>query len=273
MKNGLTIAGSDCGGGAGIQADLKTMCALGIYGMSVVTAVTVQNTRRVYGVHELPPSVVAGQIDAVFTDIPVHAVKVGMVLTGGTIRVIRERLCANQAVNIVVDPVMVSKSGYRLLQPEAERSIAELVAAADLVTPNLPEAERLTGMMVRTPEDMCKAAELIRKMGAKSVLVKGGHLDSDPIDLLLTDEGPIFLQSKRIPVKNTHGTGCTLSAAIACGLAKGKPLAVAVAEAKDYVTRAILDSLEIGGGPGPLGHMTELYRRAEQSHRKGDRDE
>lgn len=262
MYNVLTIAGSDPSGGAGIQADLKTMCALGVYGMSAITALTVQNTQKVYDVQEARPDIVAGQIDAVFRDIPVHAVKVGMMSNVEIIGIIRDRLLCHKAVNIVVDPVMVSKSGYRLLRQEAEQAVGQLIAIADVVTPNLPEAELITGMRITTEEEMSAAARSITEMGAKAALVKGGHLDGDANDILFADSELTRLPAPRVPTKNTHGTGCTLSSAIACGLAKGMPVRKAVEEAKDYVTQAIRDSLSIGQGVGPLGHMARLYRDA-----------
>lgn len=262
MKHVLTVAGSDPSGGAGIQADLKTMCALGVYGMSVITAVTVQNTRKVYDVQEIDPRIVAGQMDAVFEDIRVDAVKIGMVSDEKIIGTIREQLLRHGAKRIVADPVMVSKSGYRLLRKEAEAAMAGLVEIADVVTPNIPEAELLTGLEIRSPWEMEEAARRIRGMGAKNVLVKGGHLPGDANDLLLTEEGEFWLPGPRIPTKNTHGTGCTLSSAIACGLARGYPVRRAVQEAKTYITQAIWDSLSIGQGVGPLGHMVQLYRDA-----------
>lgn len=262
MKHVLTIAGSDCSGGAGIQADLKTMCALGVYGMSVITAVTVQNTQKVYDVQEIDPAIVAGQIDAVFGDIAVDAVKIGMVSDSAIIEVIWEKLLQHGARNIVVDPVMVSKSGYRLLRREAEAAMEKLISIADLVTPNIPEARLLTGCALQTEGDIEKAARDIQEMGAKNVLVKGGHLEGDAKDLLLTPKESLWLCAARIPTKNTHGTGCTLSAAIACGLARGDTAAQAVQSAKAYVTHAIEDSLNIGHGAGPLGHLTQLYRDA-----------
>jgi hydroxymethylpyrimidine/phosphomethylpyrimidine kinase len=260
MKNVLTIAGSDPSGGAGIQADIKTMCALGVYGMSAITALTVQNTRKVYDVQKARPDIVAGQIDAVYSDIPVDAVKIGMAPDEEIISVIRDRLLVWGARTIVVDPVMASTSGYRLLGQEA--AIARLISIADVVTPNIPEAEMLAEMTIRTEDDMRVAAEKIRAMGAKSVLVKGGHLAGGANDLLLTEEGTTIFPAERIPTQNTHGTGCTLSSAIACGLAKGLTMHDAVCVAKQYVIQAIRDSLELGQGPGPLGHMRQLYREA-----------
>ena len=262
MKNVLTIAGSDPSGGAGIQADLKTMCAHGVYGMSVITAITVQNTCKVFDTQDISPEIVAAQIDAVFNDIPVHAVKIGMVSDVRIIRAIRERLLFHDAKNIVVDPVMVSKSGYRLLRQEAELTMRELIAVADLITPNIPEAELLAGKIINTQADMEDTAHTLIENGAKAVLIKGGHLKDNANDLLLTANGITWLTSTRIPTKNTHGTGCTLSSAIVCGLAGGKELEQAVLTAKEYITQAIRDSLSIGKGVGPLGHMHQLYRKA-----------
>jgi hydroxymethylpyrimidine/phosphomethylpyrimidine kinase len=263
MRNVLSIAGSDPSGGAGIQADLKTMCAMGVYGMSAVTAVTVQNTRAVYDVQEIKASVVAGQIRAVFDDIRVDAVKVGMVSNAEIIRTICACLTRLGARNIVVDPVMVSKSGYRILREDATLALRELVAMADVVTPNIPEAEILCGFPIKTEDDMRAAAEAIAAGGARSVLVKGGHrADADAADLLLADGEVALLRAARERTKHTHGTGCTLSSAIASRLARGDDIRAAVRAAKDYVTRAIEDAYAVGAGVGPVGHLAALYRRA-----------
>jgi hydroxymethylpyrimidine/phosphomethylpyrimidine kinase len=263
LKNVLTIAGSDPSGGAGIQADLKTMCAHGVYGMSAITAVTVQNTQGVYGVQEIDTAIVAGQIKAVFDDIRVDAVKVGMVSSAELIRTIRESLLAHGAKNIVIDPVMISKSGFPLLREDAIELVRELIQIADVVTPNIPEAEILAGFPIKTEDDMKKAAACIAACGAKSVLVKGGHrIGSDAGDLFFSGGSYRFLRAERIHTKNTHGTGCTLSSAIACRLALGDTVQEAVQAAKDYITRAIGDSYEVGKGVGPVGHLAELYRRA-----------
>jgi hydroxymethylpyrimidine/phosphomethylpyrimidine kinase len=263
MKNVLTIAGSDSSGGAGIQADLKTMCALGVYGMSVITAVTAQNTQGVYGVQEIDTAMVDGQIRAVFADIRVDAVKVGMVSSAGIIGTIRERLLALGAKNIVIDPVMVSKSGYSLLRAEAVPAILSLTEIADVATPNIPEAEILSGLSIRSEEDMRRAAEIITEGGAKNVLIKGGHrLEGGAGDLLLAGGKFAFLRAERIDTKNTHGTGCTLSSAIACRLALGDTVEEAVRAAKAYITAAIADSYGVGKGAGPVGHLAALYRRA-----------
>jgi hydroxymethylpyrimidine/phosphomethylpyrimidine kinase len=262
MKNVLSIAGSDSSGGAGIQADLKTMCAMGVYGMCAITAVTAQNTRAVAAVHELPPRVVAGQIEAVFDDIRVDAVKVGMVFSAGIISAVRDSLLALGAHSIVVDPVMVSKSGCRLLRDDAAEALRGLVAIADVATPNLPEAELLCGFPVEDWDGMCRAAEAIASLGAKNVLIKGGHRAGPASDLLLTGGGFVRLDAERIDTRNTHGTGCTLSSAIACRLALGDSVAEAAKAAKAYMTQAIKDSYAVGGGAGPVGHMAGLYRRA-----------
>lgn len=262
MENVLTIAGSDSGGSAGIQADLKTMCALGVFGMSALTAITVQNTMGVRSVHEIPREVVSGQIDAIFDDIRVDAVKVGMVVNPTVARAVREALSRRIAVNVVVDPVMVSKNGDRLLCEDSQREIMLLAADAALVTPNLFEAELLAGMKIRTRADMRDAALRVRDQGIVNVLVKGGRLDGDADDFLLFRDREIWLEGPRIATRNTNGTGCTLSSAIACELAKGLALEDAVRSAKAFVTQAIRDGLDVGHGIGPLGHMVRLYERS-----------
>lgn len=262
MKNILTIAGSDSSGGAGIQADLKTMCALGVFGMSAITAITVQNTQGVYGVQEIAPDIVAGQIDAVYNDIEVHAAKIGMIGNAETTRAIRECLSRHRAPHIVLDPVMISKSGCRLLKQEVERELLTLFPLAEVVTPNLMEAEALSGTVVTSHDDMLEAARRIRALGARNVLVKGGGPIQDQDDLLLLDGEAVWLRGERLRTNNTHGTGCTLSAAVACNLANGLELPEAAAAAKKYVTRAIRDGLRVGHGVNPLGHLVELYRRA-----------
>lgn len=259
MKHVLTIAGSDSGGSAGIQADLKTMCALGVFGMTALTAVTVQNTMEVRGVHEIPPEIVTGQIEAVFDDIRVDAVKVGMVVNPAVARAIRESLAKYAAANVVVDPVMVSKGGDRLLFEDSQREIMQLAADSALITPNMYEAELLAGRRIRVRADMREAALRIRDQGVRNVLVKGGRLDGDADDFLLLGDEEVWLDCPRIRTRNTNGTGCTLSSAIACGLAKGMPLKSAVAAAKEYVTQAIRDGLDVGHGAGPLGHLAQLY--------------
>jgi hydroxymethylpyrimidine/phosphomethylpyrimidine kinase len=263
MRNVLSIAGSDSGGGAGIQADLKTMCALGVYGMTAITAVTAQNTRGVYGVREIEPAMVSAQIEAVYQDIRVDAVKIGMVSSAEIIAAVRESLSRFGARNIVLDPVMVSKSGYSLLRQEAEAAILELTGIADMVTPNIPEAEILSGMKIGGAGEALRAAERIAGLGAKSVLIKGGHrLGDQAEDLFYRDGRVLRLPARRIDTRHTHGTGCTLSAAIASRLALGDSPEDAVRAAKEYITQAIVDSYALGGGHGPVGHLAALYRRA-----------
>lgn len=263
MKNVLSIAGSDSSGGAGIQADLKTMCALGVYGMTVITAVTAQNTQAVYEVQEIDPAIVEAQIKAVFSDISVDAVKIGMVSNKQIIKTIKDSLLFFKAKNIVVDPVMVSKSGYALLKKEAAEVVKELTSIADLVTPNIPEAEILCGFQIKTEADIHNAAQVIASNGAKNVLIKGGHrFGADASDLLFAAGKFIKFQQERIDTKNTHGTGCTLSSAIASYLALGNSMQDAVKLAKDYITQAIKDSYPAGNGVGPVGHLAALYRKA-----------
>lgn len=263
MKHVLTIAGSDSCGGAGIQADLKTFSAQGVYGMSVITAVTAQNTRGVLAVQDIEPEIIARQIDAIFEDIRVDALKIGMVSRIDTINTIGERLGCYKPVNVVIDPVMVSKSGYHLLQPEAKEALIKvLIPLATVVTPNIPEAEVITGRAVTSLEDMEKAAAAIYEMGPKSVLLKGGHLTGEATDILYDGSDFIYFKSGRIQTKNTHGTGCTLSAAIAASLARGLSIEAAVRKAKEYITGAIENSLSIGRGVGPTHHFYELYKKA-----------
>jgi hydroxymethylpyrimidine/phosphomethylpyrimidine kinase len=263
MKNVLSIAGSDPSGGAGIQADLKTMCALGVYGMAAITSVTVQNTQRVSNVQHVVSVLVEAQINAVFEDIRVDAEKVGMLATPDIIEAVKQGLLRGGARNIVLDPVMVSKSGFNLLEPDAQTALRSLVALADLVTPNIPEAEILAGFSIAGEQGMEKAARAIADLGAKAVLVKGGPWVGDKsVDMLLSGGKITRLAVERIPTKNTHGTGCTLSSAIASRLALGDSLEAAVQAAKVYVTQAIRDAYAVGKGVGPVGHMAALWRRA-----------
>lgn len=263
MKNLLTIAGSDSSGGAGIQADLKTFAAHGTFGMSVITAVTAQNTCGVTAVQNIDCDIVEAQISAVFEDIRVDAVKIGMVSQPEIIRTIAACLCRYQPRIIVVDPVMISKSGYPLLAPEAcETLIKELLPLATLVTPNLPEAEAITGMQVTEKAQMRAVAEKIIALGAKAVLVKGGHLSDTADDLLFDGSTETWFPGKRIATKNTHGTGCTLSSSLAANLAKGLELTEAVRASKAYVTEAIEHGIELGSGCGPTHHFVDLYRKA-----------
>lgn len=263
MKKVLTIAGSDSSGGAGIQADLKTFSAHGVFGMSVITAVTAQNTQKVTAVQDIRPDVIANQIDAIFEDIGVDAVKIGMVSRVESIAVIAERLGFYKPPIIVLDPVMVSKTGYSLLDPGAVESLVKkLVPLASVVTPNIPEAEIISGIKIRTMEQMERAAQIISGMGPGWVLVKGGHLSGEPVDVLYDGKSFTYYNAERIETKNTHGTGCTLSSSIASNLALGMPIKDAVKKAKEYITTAIRHSLPIGKGAGPVHHFYELYRKA-----------
>lgn len=263
MKHVLTIAGSDTCGGAGIQGDLKTFSAHGTYGMSVITAVTVQNTQGVFGCQDMTPEIIRGQMDAIFTDIAVSAVKIGMVSQIETIHAIADKLLEYNAQNVVVDPVMISKSGFDLMDPQAKETlIKRLIPLALVVTPNLPEAEVITGMTIRSLEGMEVAARMIHEMGAQYVLMKGGHLEGAATDLLFDGKKSITFRTERILTKNTHGTGCTLSSAIAANLALGKSVEEAVRLAKEYITVAIEHSLDIGHGVGPTNHFYTLYKKA-----------
>lgn len=256
IPRALTIAGSDSGGGAGIQADLKTFAAFGVYGMSAITSVTAQNTCTVAGVHDLPPDFVAQQIDLVAHDIGVDAAKTGMLSSAAIVQAVAESVQRNRIERLVVDPVMVSKSGDPLLREDARRAVLELILPlAMIVTPNLPEADALTGKQVSNRQDMARAAEQLHEMGARNVLIKGGHLDeTNATDILFDGERISELTARRIDTKNTHGTGCTYSAAIAACLAQGLEVPAAVARAKDFVTGAIAHALPLGHGHGPLDH-------------------
>ncbi len=256
MKSVLTIAGSDSSGGAGIQADIKTITAHKMYAMSAITALTAQNTTGVYGVCETPPEFVANQLDCIFSDIYPDAVKIGMVSDKAIIEVIADRLTHYEAKNIVVDPVMISTSGSRLLNPEAiETLITRLFPLASLITPNLPEAEALCGFAIAGKADMLRAAKSLASQLSCSILIKGGHLDGDASDLLLTQGEVFWFREERIHNPNTHGTGCTLSSAIACSLAAGCSLPESVRRAKSYLTGALKAQLDLGKGSGPLDHM------------------
>jgi hydroxymethylpyrimidine/phosphomethylpyrimidine kinase len=256
----LTIAGSDSSGGAGIQADLKTFSALGVYGASAITALTAQNTQGVTGIHDVPPDFIVAQIDAVFADLAVGAVKIGMLSQSAAIVAIAAALDRHQANNIVLDPVMIAASGARLLANDAVAILRkELISRALLITPNLPEAAALTGApMAKTEADMAAQARQLLDAGAQNVLIKGGHAEGpESVDLLVGPNLDLRLAAPRHPSRNTHGTGCTLSSAVAAGLAKGLDLAAAVRAAKDYVTAGIAaaDQLAIGHGHGPLHHF------------------
>jgi hydroxymethylpyrimidine/phosphomethylpyrimidine kinase len=262
----LTIAGSDSGGGAGIQADLKTMAAIGCYGMSVITALTAQNTRGVTGIHAVPPSFAADQIAAVFSDIGADAVKIGMLYSAQLIEVIAQQLKKYGAEKIVLDPVMVAQSGDKLLQDDAIQAIKEyLMPLADVVTPNIPEAEVLIDRGIRKPEDIQAAAKSLAGYGSRSILIKGGHLeDNDSTDLLYLagEDRFVRLEAKRIASHNNHGTGCTLSSAIASYMAQGNDIEKAVRKAKTYIQNAIRAGADytIGHGHGPVHHFFEFWK-------------
>jgi hydroxymethylpyrimidine/phosphomethylpyrimidine kinase len=252
----LTIAGSDSGAGAGIQADLKTFAALGVYGTSAITAITAQNTRGVTQIFELSPALVAAQIDAVIEDIGADAAKTGMLANAAIIEAVAEKIREYDLKNLVVDPVMVAKSGDLLLRADAIDALkSRLIPLAAVVTPNLPEAEQLTGIHGTRLNDLKEAARRIVGLGAKSVVIKGGHRKGPAVDLFYDGKKFRSFSAARVPTKNTHGTGCTFSAAIAANLAKGEKLEGAVAHAKAYMTRAIRSGFAVGAGHSPVNHF------------------
>ena len=252
----LTIAGSDSGGGAGIQADLKTFSALGVYGMSVITAITAQNTVAVTAVYEVPTEMVSAQIEAVLTDIGADVVKTGMLSSSAIIETVSTEMRRHGVERLVVDPVMVSKGGSRLLREDAVEALREkLLPLAMVVTPNIPEAQVLTGMSIASLDDAREAARRILDMGVKSVVVKGGHLEGPAVDLFYDGREFEEIAAPRIETRNTHGTGCTFASAVAAGLAKGLEVRKAVEQAKEYVTGAIRHSFPMGSGHGPLNHF------------------
>ena len=261
MRTALTIAGSDSGGGAGIQADIKTMLANGVYAMSAITAMTAQNTTGVTAIMNATPEFLAQELECVFDDIPPDAVKIGMVSDRELICVISEKLKEYRASNIVVDPVMVATSGARLISGDAIDTLKEkLFPLADILTPNIPEAEELTGMKISSPDDMIAAAgmeaaaKLISEKYHCAVLCKGGHQMNDANDLLYKDNGYEWFKGRRIDNPNTHGTGCTLSSAIASNLAKGFDMRESVRRAKEYISGALAAMLDLGKGSGPMDH-------------------
>ncbi|MGD9301282.1 MAG: bifunctional hydroxymethylpyrimidine kinase/phosphomethylpyrimidine kinase [Desulfobacterales bacterium] len=262
----LTIAGSDSGGGAGIQADLKTFAAIGCYGMSVITALTAQNTQGVIAIHALPPAFAVEQMKAVFADIGADAVKIGMLYSAELIEAVTETLHKYEARNIVLDPVMVAQSGDKLLQDDAIQAIKDhLMPVADVVTPNLPEAEVLLGQKVESIADMQRAARSLAQFGGRSILIKGGHLgQNQSTDLLyLTEENRfVILETERIDSRNNHGTGCTLSAAIAAHMSRGSSIEDAVSSAKTFIQNAIRAgaAYRIGQGHGPVHHFFEFWK-------------
>jgi hydroxymethylpyrimidine/phosphomethylpyrimidine kinase len=261
----LTVAGSDSGGGAGIQGDLKTISLLGGYGMSAITALTAQNTRGVQSIHEVPAEFVGLQMDSVISDIGVDAVKTGMLGNSSIIRVVSRKVRRYRVSKVVVDPVMVSKGGVHLLSPEAEETLKkELIPLALIVTPNIPEAEVLTQDRIRGVEGMRRAARQVLRMGARNVLIKGGHLTGDPVDVFFDGRSFSEFSGPRLPSLHTHGTGCTLSAGIALELARGNPPKAAVEKAKSFITSAIQFSFPLGQGIGPVNPYTPAIRDGER---------
>ena len=260
MKTALTIAGSDCSGGAGIQADLKTMTMNGVYAMSAITALTAQNTTGVRAIQESTPDFLKQQIDAIFQDICPDAVKIGMVASSRLIRVIADRLRYYDAKNVVIDPVIMATSGSILLKNDAINTLMEeLLFVSTLVTPNIPEAQVISGLTIKNKRDMITAAKLIGDNYHCAVLLKGGHSINDANDLLYTNGKLVWFEGKRINNPNTHGTGCTLSSAIASNLAKGFTLMESVQRAKDYISSALAAMLDLGKGFGPMNHAFDLH--------------
>lgn len=263
MKKALTVAGSDCSGGAGIQADLKTFSAHGVFGMSVIVSVVAENTSRVIDIQDVTPDMIKKQMDAVFEDIDVDAVKVGMLSQPCCMLAVAEKLREYKPENIVVDPVMYAKNGCPLMNPDSiDILIREIIPLADMITPNIPEAEKISNMKIKNVDDMKMSAEIIYSMGPSSVLIKGGHSIGDAEDILFDGKEFFSFKTERINTKNTHGTGCTLSSAIASNLALGKSKNEAVFAAKEYITTAIRHSLDIGKGHGPTNHFYDLYKSA-----------
>jgi len=259
MKKVLTIAGSDCSGGAGIQADIKTITVQKMYAMSAITALTAQNTTGVYGIMEVSPEFVAQQLDCIFTDIRPDAVKIGMVSSSAIINAIADKLLEYMAENIVVDPVMVSTSGSWLLSDDAmEALVTRLLPLGRVITPNIPEAEALCGYKIESTDDMLRAAMTISKFVSGAILIKGGHLAERASDLLYSDGKARWFHEEKVDNPNTHGTGCTLSAAIACNLAEGFTVDKSIENAKAFITGALKAGLDLGKGSGPLDHTYAL---------------
>lgn len=262
MKKVLSIAGSDCTGGAGIQADLKTFSAHGVFGMSVIVSVVAENTMRVIDIQDVSPDMIGKQIDAVFEDMGADAVKIGMLSSPDCMRAVADRLERYRPENVVVDPVMFAKNGSPLMAPDSTETLIRLILPlADVLTPNVPEAEKIAGFSIRTPEDMERAAVEIYKMGCRSVVVKGGNSIPESEDVLYDGTGFTRLCTEHFDTKHTHGTGCTFSSAIASNLALGLPLGEAVQKAKTYVTEAIRHAPGIGRGNGPTNHFYAMYRQ------------
>ncbi|WP_211251118.1 bifunctional hydroxymethylpyrimidine kinase/phosphomethylpyrimidine kinase [Stenoxybacter acetivorans] len=265
IKKVLTIAGSDCSGGAGIQADLKTFSAHGTYGMSVITSVVAENTCTVADIQNIHTDIITKQMDCVFEDIFPEAVKIGMLSTPEIMITVAECLANWLPENIVVDPVMYAKNGCALMKESSVNTLIQrIIPLADVLTPNIPEAEKISGISINHQQDMEQAARIIQQMGAKTVLVKGGHKIGDAIDVLYDGKSFYYFSSARINTKNTHGTGCTYSSAIAANLANGLPILQAITRAKSYITTAIEHALNLGKGNGPTNHFYDLYQHGLQ---------
>ena len=260
MRTALTIAGSDCSGGAGVQADLKTMSAHGVFGMSVIVAVVAENTARVISIQDIEPNIICDQMEAVFEDISVDRVKIGMLSCPQTINAVYDKLVQYRPKNIVVDPVMYAKNGAPLmLECSIEVLLQTIVPLATIITPNIPEAECIAGMKIKRRQDMMQACKKIHALGVQNVLIKGGHYDGEAMDILFDGKEFYTFVTERINTKNTHGTGCTLSSSIASNLALGHNVYDSVRLAKDYVTGAIKHSLELGKGNGPTNHFWKFF--------------
>lgn len=265
MKTVLSIAGSDCSGGAGIQADLKTCAALGVFGMSVIVSVVAENTSRVLDIQDVSPHMIARQLDAVFEDMPVDAVKVGMLSTPACMEAVAAKLRQYSPRNIVIDPVMYAKNGCPLMAPDAVDTLIEIILPlAHVLTPNIPEAEKIAGISIADLSSMEAAAQRIHAMGCGAVIVKGGHAAGNAVDVLFDGKVIRHLEAARIQTKNTHGTGCTFSSALASYLAQGADVCEAARRAKAYVTTAIAHALPLGRGCGPTHHFYSLYKRGLQ---------
>ncbi|MDR0425247.1 MAG: bifunctional hydroxymethylpyrimidine kinase/phosphomethylpyrimidine kinase [Clostridiales Family XIII bacterium] len=261
MKKVLSVAGSDCSGGAGIQADLKTFSAHGVFGMSVIISVVAENTSRVIDFQDVSSDIIRKQFDAVFEDIEVDAVKIGMLSSAVCMQAVHGKLLEYAPRNIVIDPVMCAKNGAPLMDPSAISCLIDLIIPrADILTPNIPEAEKIAGMAIGTLQDMERAAAAIHSMGCHNVLIKGGHSQGDAVDVLFDGKAYSYFSAPRVDTKNTHGTGCTYSSAIASNLALGHPVHHAIDLAKGYINMAIAHSLDIGRGNGPTNHFYDLYR-------------
>jgi len=262
MKTALSIAGSDCSGGAGIQADLKTFSAHGVFGMTVITSVVAENTFRVTDYQDIRTDIIEKQIDDVFEDIPPDAVKIGMLSCRETMLAVSGKLRRWQPKNVVVDPVMYAKNGSALMEESAISTlISEIVPLADLITPNIPEAEKIIGIEIKNQEDMRQAAKLIHAMKCRAVVVKGGHSEGDAIDILFDGNNFFEYSAPRVNTKHTHGTGCTFSSAIASNLALGQSVNTAVENAKEYINTAIIHAPKLGRGNGPIHHFYQLYKK------------